>query len=210
MPFIFKQFSSNTYSYNIYFKFYLSNVENNTSLKHVSVFKMMLKVPWNWKVLFSFIKSALVSHYHIRLLYQLWIIHNHPAHREFRLIMWILWYLYQSSFWLQARVILVHLNAHRIIKWYWVAHKIPSGPKICLGDSEARKDTPNHNPKLEPHTYHQCYPGPWTPWALLTAGYSHEDHYPPWRNGWSRRGGGKVQGESGAPLSAEGKEVLEE
>lgn len=99
-----------------------------------------------------------------------------PENREFRLIMWILWYLYQSSFGLQAAVTLVHLNAPGMIKWYWVAHKIPSGPKkICLGDSEARKDAPNHNPMPEPYRHHQCYP-----WALDTL-CTTDCWIPPWR-----------------------------
>lgn len=106
----------------------------------------MLKVPWNWKVLFNVIKSAPVSHYHIRLLRRLCIIHSHPENREFRLTMWILWYLYQSSFWLQATVTLVHLNAHGMIKWYWVAHNIPSGPEIMLGRLWSQERCPKSQP----------------------------------------------------------------
>lgn len=112
----------------------------------------MLKVPWNWKVLFNVIKSALVRHYLIRLLHRLWITHSHPENWEFRLTMWILWYLYPSSVWLQATVTLLHLNAHGMSQWYCVAHKVPSGPGNMLGRLWSQKKMPQITTQCWNHT----------------------------------------------------------
>lgn len=100
-----------------------------------------------------------------------------PENREFRLIMWILWYLYQSSFGLQATVTLVHLNAPGMIKWYWVAHKIPSGPKKYAWETLKPGKMPQITIQCRNHTDTISVIYPWVLDTLCTT----DCWIPPWR-----------------------------